>query len=83
MQLNAINHDQDSYFGLTNYKANQKSFYGNLIYQSIFNSTIHKYRTGLSFQLDQYDELFNLNSYKRKEVVPGMFLNIPILRTIS
>jgi hypothetical protein len=73
LQLNAINHDQDSYFGLTNYKANQKSFYGNLIYQSIFNSTIHKYRTGLSFQLDQYDELFNLNSYKRKEVVPGMF----------
>ena len=73
LQLNAINHDQDSYFGLTNYKANQKSFYGNLIYQSIFNSTIHKYRTGLSFQLDQYDELFNLSSYKRKEVVPGMF----------
>ena len=73
LQLNAISHDQDSYFGLTNYKANQKSFYGNLIYQSIINSTIHKYRTGVSFQLDQYDELFNLNSYKRKEVVPGIF----------
>jgi len=73
LQLNAISHDQDSYFGLTNYKANQKSIYGNLIYQSIINSTIHKYRTGVSFQLDQYDELFNLNSYKRKEVVPGIF----------
>jgi len=73
LQLNAVNHEQSSYFGLTNYNAQQKSFYGNLIYQSIFNSTIHKYRTGLSFQLDQYDELFNLNSYKRKEVVPGVF----------
>ena len=73
LQLNAVNHEQISYFGLTNYNAHQKSFYGNLIYQSIFNSTIHKYRTGLSFQLDQYDELFNLNSYKRKEVVPGVF----------
>ena len=73
LQLNAVNHEQISYFGLNNYNAQQKSFYGNLIYQSIFNSTIHKYRTGLSFQLDQYDELFNLNSYKRKEVVPGVF----------
>jgi hypothetical protein len=73
LQLSAVNHDQTSYFGLTNYNANQKSFYGNLIYQSIINSTIHKYRTGLSFQLDQYDELFNLNIYKRKESVPGVF----------
>jgi outer membrane receptor for ferrienterochelin and colicins len=73
LQLNAIDHDQSSYFGLTNYNAHQKSIYGNLIYQSIFNSTIHKYRTGLSFQLDQYDELFNLNTYKRKESVPGVF----------
>lgn len=73
LQLNAVNHEQTSYFGLTNYNANQKSFYGNLIYQSIFNSTIHKYRTGLSFQLDQFDELFNLITYKRKESVPGMF----------
>ena len=73
LQLSAVNHDQTSYFGLTNYNANQKSFYGNLIYQSIINSTIHKYRTGLSFQLDDYDELFNLNNYNRKESVPGIF----------
>ena len=73
LQLSAINHDQTSYFGFTNYNAIQKSFYGNLIYQSIFNSTIHKYRTGLSFQLDQYDELLNLMNYKRKESVPGLF----------
>ena len=73
LQLSAVNHDQTSYFGLTNYNANQKSFYGNLIYQSIINSSIHKYRTGLSFQLDDYDELFNLNNYNRKESVPGIF----------
>lgn len=73
LQLSAVNHEQTSYFGLTNYNALQKSFYGNLIYQSIFNSTIHKYRTGLSFQFDQYNELYNLATHKRKESVPGVF----------
>ena len=73
LQLSGVHHEQTSYFGFTNYNALQKSFYGNLIYQSIFNSTIHKYRTGLSFQLDQYDELYNLVTYKRKESVPGLF----------
>ena len=35
LQVDAINHDQASYFGLTNYNAKQQSLYGNLIYQSI------------------------------------------------
>jgi len=73
LQLNVVNHEQDSYFGQINYNAKQQSFYGNLIYQSIFNSTIHKYRTGISFQYDKYNELFKLNAYNRKEIVPGAF----------
>ena len=73
LQLNAVNHEQDSYFGQTIYNAKQQSFYGNLIYQSIFNSTIHKYRTGISFQYDKYNELYKVNVYNRKEIVPGAF----------
>ena len=73
LQVDAINHDQASYFGLTNYNAKQQSLYGNLIYQSIIRSTIHKFRTGLSFQYDQYDESFKINNYSRKEIVPGTF----------
>jgi outer membrane receptor for ferrienterochelin and colicin/copper chaperone CopZ len=73
LQVDAINHNQESYFGLTNYNAKQHSFYSNFLYQSIINSTIHKFRTGISFQYDQYNEDFKLNNYARKEVVPGTF----------
>lgn len=73
LQLAAISHKQDSYFGLTTYNAKQKSFYANFIYQSIINTTIHKFRTGLSFQYDNYDELFKSTIYQRKEIVPGAF----------
>lgn len=73
LQLAGISHRQDSYFALTTYNADQKSFYSNLIYQSIINNTNHKFRTGLSFQYDQYNEDFNVTNYKRTEAVPGAF----------
>jgi outer membrane receptor for ferrienterochelin and colicin len=73
LQIDAADFQQASYFGQTNYNAKQQSFYSNLIYQSIINSTIHKFRTGLSFQYDKYNENFNISNYTRKEVVPGIF----------
>ena len=73
LQVDAVDHLQNSYFGLTNYNAYQQSFYSNLIYQSIINSTIHKFRTGLSFQYDLYKESFKINYFTRKEIVPGAF----------
>jgi len=73
LQVSATDFQQASYFGLTNYNAKQQSFYTNLIYQSIINSTIHKFRTGLSFQYDKYNENYNLANFTRKEIVPGTF----------
>lgn len=73
LQLSAIDHKQDSYFGLTTYNAVQKNLYGNLIYQSIINSTIHKFRAGISFLYDNYNEHFKSLVYKRAEIVPGAF----------
>jgi len=73
LQLAAISHQQDSYFGLTKYDATQKNFYSNLIYQSIINNTNHKFRTGISFLYDKYNEDFKTDNYKRTEVVPGAF----------
>jgi outer membrane receptor for ferrienterochelin and colicin len=35
--------------------------------------TGHKFKTGVSFSYDKYNEDFNLKNYKRKEVVPGAF----------
>ncbi len=73
LQLAAIDYTQNSYFGFTNYNSKQQSFYSNLIYQSIINSTIHKFRTGLSVQYDHYNEDAKLLNYNRKELVAGGF----------
>lgn len=73
LQLSGSSHRQDSYFGKTQYDARQKNFYANLIYQSIIGNTMHKYRTGLSFLHDNYDEMFKGIAYARTEVVPGAF----------
>lgn len=73
LQLSAFDHRQDSYFGMRVYNGRQKNLYSNLIYQSIIGSTKHKFKTGLSFQFDDYQEVFETRDYQRREVVPGGF----------
>ncbi|HET9057582.1 MAG TPA: TonB-dependent receptor [Chitinophagaceae bacterium] len=81
LQLSAFNHQQDSYFGYTVYNAKQNNFYGNLIYQSIIGNTNHKFRTGVSFSTDNYDERYNQLTYKRTETVPGAFFEYTYTHT--
>ncbi|HWA32797.1 MAG TPA: TonB-dependent receptor, partial [Cyclobacteriaceae bacterium] len=78
-QLNGVNHVQDSYFGFNRYDAKEQSVYANLIYQSIIGSTFHKFKTGMSFLLDDYHETLGQAtlpggiSFDRFERVPGAF----------
>lgn len=69
----ARDYTNDSYYGIRAYSGKQESIYANLIYQSIINTTEHKFRTGLSFANDNYHETFANNPYKRLETVPGAF----------
>ncbi|MGV3527758.1 MAG: TonB-dependent receptor domain-containing protein [Flavisolibacter sp.] len=73
LQLSAFQHKQDAYFGLTTYNAKQNNIYGNLIFQNIIGNTAHKFRTGLSFSADKYDELYKDLDFKRQEIVPGAY----------
>lgn len=83
LQLSALNQNYDTYFGKNNYNGLQESFYANLIYQSLINTSDHKFRTGLSLMLDNYNEHFanyyysqNINThynFKRNENVAGAF----------
>lgn len=73
LQLSAFDHTQDSYFGLTTYNGKQKNIYANLIYQSIIGNDAHKFKTGLSYSNDDYNEQYNAANFQRKEVVPGGF----------
>lgn len=58
-QLAYSGHEQGSYFGLNQYNIDHKSLYSNLRLNSILGSTLHKFKTGISFTHDSYDELVN------------------------
>ncbi|NGY36142.1 TonB-dependent receptor [Flavobacterium sp. XN-5] len=71
---NAFNsHDQDSYFGLNQYNIKQKSYYSNLIFNSIINNTMNKFATGLNFTYDAYDEYVGVTDFSRIDNSIGAF----------
>jgi outer membrane receptor for ferrienterochelin and colicin len=72
-QVSGTAHTQEAFFGLRDYNANHYSTYANLIYQSILGNTNHQFRTGASFQFDQFNETVVNTEYERMETVPGMF----------
>ncbi len=79
LQLSALRHVHDSYFGFNVHNANEESAYANLIYQSIISNTSHKFKTGLSFLYDRYIETLGINSntnqndFSRTEQFKGAF----------
>lgn len=73
LQLSAIYHDQDAYYGLRAYDGMEQSLYANLIFLSIIDNSMHKYKAGLSYLFDKYDEAFDSMAIKRSESVPGVF----------
>lgn len=73
LQLSAVTHHQDSWFGVNRYKAGQTSLYANLLFQSIIGNTNHTFKTGASVQYDDYKESLNGEDYDRTEIVPGGF----------
>ncbi len=74
LQVAASYFDQNAYFGLRPYVADQTTIYSNLIYQSLIMDTRHSFKTGLSFQLDNYNEsLRDMQAHERNETVPGAF----------
>jgi outer membrane receptor for ferrienterochelin and colicins len=83
LQASFTDHEHESYYGFNVHDARQKTFYANAIFQSIINSTNHKFKTGLSFLLDNVDETFQQNGFVipkpiydfgRNEIVPGAFV---------
>lgn len=73
VQLSATVHDQKSYFGLNDYDGIQKSLYANLVYMSILGITDHKFKTGVDFKYDHWDEAVNDSGFARREIVPGTY----------
>ena len=61
LQLSGVKHEHESYYGLNIHDGDEKSFYGNLIYQSIIGNTSHKFKSGLSFLYDEYTETLSID----------------------
>ncbi|GAB3760868.1 TonB-dependent receptor [Spirosoma pomorum] len=71
--LNGLHHEQIANFGYRPYLGLQRTFYANLIYQSIIGNTNHAYKAGLSYLLDDYHERLASQQTRRTESVPGLF----------
>ena len=67
------NHDQESYFGLRAYDIKHKSFFTNLLFNSIISNTKNKFKTGINFSYDSYNEQVDLVNYERRDEVIGAF----------
>ncbi len=66
-------HSQDSYFGLRRYDIKHQSYYSNFVYNSILSNTQNKFKTGLNFAYDQYEEYVLTSNLYRKENSLGAF----------
>ncbi len=67
------NHDQNSFYGLNQYNIDHESFYSNFIFNSIIGSTQHKFKTGISFTYDAFDEVVNATGFQRNDNSVGAF----------
>ena len=66
-------HNQDSYFGLRTYNIEHESVYTNFLFNSIIGDTQNKFKTGVTFAYDGYDELVNNLDYSRTDASIGAF----------
>jgi outer membrane receptor for ferrienterochelin and colicins len=60
-------------FGRNDYTGKEKTLYGNVIFQNIIGNSFHQYRTGVSFLLDDYREVYVDSLFSRTEKVPGVY----------
>ena len=73
LQIAYSNHQQDSYFGLNIYDIKHESLYSNLLFNSIIGDTRSRFKTGINFTYDGFNELVNTTIYNRKENSLGTF----------
>lgn len=65
--------DIDGGFGRDNYKGEETTLYGNVIFQNIIDNSFHQYKTGVSILYDNFNEIYADSAFARQEVVPGVY----------
>ena len=67
-QMAYSNHEQISFFGNRNYNINQDSFYSSFLYNSILGNTMNKFKSGLNFSYDDFEELVDFENKKYNRI---------------
>ncbi len=72
--INSVSyHDQGSFYGIRQYDGKQFNYYLNLMYQTDIVDSRHTLVSGLSFNLDNYNEVLDSITSIRNERVPGIY----------
>ena len=69
-------HDQQAYYGIRNYNISHKSLYGNLLFNSIISNTQNRFKVGINYSYDQYDEIVDGFQYQREDKNIGSFFEL-------
>ena len=72
-QLSYSKHKQESYFGFNQYNIDHESIYSNIIFNSILGDTRNKFKSGITFAYDGYEELVSNSDYARVDNSVGAF----------
>ena len=67
-QMAYSSHEQNSFFGNRNYNINQDSFYSSFLYNSILGNTMNKFKAGLNFSYDDFEELVDFDNKKYNRI---------------
>jgi outer membrane receptor for ferrienterochelin and colicins len=73
LSMNARTYEHDAFYGFKSYNGKEQTLNGTVTYQTIINTSDHKIKTGVSYLLDHFDEVYNDSGFKRTESVPGLF----------
>jgi outer membrane receptor for ferrienterochelin and colicins len=71
---NVSRHETNSFYGITDYDADETRFYGNAVLtRDLDLAGIHSLNTGFSFIYDDFNEMLYNQDISRTEKVPGIF----------
>ncbi|MCB0760543.1 MAG: TonB-dependent receptor [Flavobacteriales bacterium] len=70
-QFSGVYHEQSSYFGTKTYDGKQRSFRGNVLFQSQLGNKENTYVVGATYTHDEFNEQLDSTSYARVENTVG------------
>jgi len=72
--FSARQHEVKNSIGLRNYRGEEQSLYGNIIFQTLLGDGTDQLKAGLTTLIDDFDQQFNDSLFARTEIAPGAFI---------